>query len=105
MFGVVGRVEPLKPQIQLAGHRVPQPRAPAGLLAHLMVGPPVRYLGIFGLPVVPIPGTRSPARPAENAGRARITPTGDEVGRLEPIAARVAGPRYEDMTVTSAGRE
>jgi aryl-alcohol dehydrogenase-like predicted oxidoreductase len=60
---------------------------------------------VFGLPVVPIPGTRSPARLVENAGGALIHLTAEETARLEPLAAKVAGTRYADMTFASAGRE
>ncbi|MDG9717141.1 aldo/keto reductase [Streptomyces sp. DH24] len=58
-----------------------------------------------GLPVVPIPGTRKPARVAENTAAAGIELTEEELGLLEPIASKVAGNRYADMTFTSAGRE
>ncbi|GGV13953.1 aldo/keto reductase [Streptomyces griseoflavus] len=60
---------------------------------------------VHGLPVVPIPGTRRPARVEENTAATRITLTGEELALLDPIAARVAGTRYADMTFTSAGRE
>ncbi|WP_328388685.1 aldo/keto reductase [Nocardia sp. NBC_00416] len=60
---------------------------------------------VHGLPVVPIPGTRRPARLAENAAAATVTLTAAELDRLEPIAGQVAGPRYADMSFTSAGRE
>jgi len=59
----------------------------------------------FGLPVVPIPGTRSRSRVTENASGALITLTAAEEARLAPLAARVTGDRYADMTFTSAGRE
>ncbi|TCM50447.1 aldo/keto reductase [Kribbella sp. VKM Ac-2568] len=60
---------------------------------------------VFGLPVVPIPGTRSSARVVENARGALITLTDEELAQLEPIADSVAGNRYADMRFTSAGRE
>ncbi|MFJ9658411.1 aldo/keto reductase [Streptomyces griseoflavus] len=60
---------------------------------------------VHGFPVVPIPGTRRPARVEENTAATRITLTGEELALLDPIAARVAGTRYADMTFTSAGRE
>jgi aryl-alcohol dehydrogenase-like predicted oxidoreductase len=60
---------------------------------------------VFGLPVVPIPGTRTPTRVTENTAATRITLTQPETALLEPLAAQVAGPRYADMTFTSAGRE
>ncbi|MFJ8190616.1 aldo/keto reductase [Streptomyces sp. NPDC096094] len=61
--------------------------------------------GVHGLPVVPIPGTRKPARVEENAAATGLTLTRDELSLLEPIAEKVAGDRYADMTFTSAGRE
>jgi aryl-alcohol dehydrogenase-like predicted oxidoreductase len=60
---------------------------------------------IHGLSVVPIPGTRRPTRIEENTAATRIRLTGDELALLEPIAGKVAGGRYADMTFTSAGRE
>ncbi|MEV6592009.1 aldo/keto reductase [Streptomyces acidicola] len=60
---------------------------------------------VHGLPVVPIPGTRRPSRVEENAAATRIVLTDDELALLEPIAAKVAGERYPDMSFTSAGRE
>ncbi|MEU0223488.1 aldo/keto reductase [Streptomyces sp. NPDC006284] len=60
---------------------------------------------VHGLPVIPIPGTRRPARVEENTGATRIVLTEEELAVLEPIAGKVAGDRYADMTFTSAGRE
>jgi aryl-alcohol dehydrogenase-like predicted oxidoreductase len=60
---------------------------------------------VHGLPVVPIPGTRKPSRVEENTAATRITLTEDQLAQLDPIAAKVAGTRYADMTFTSAGRE
>lgn len=60
---------------------------------------------VHGLAVVPIPGTRRAARLRENAAATRITLTAAELALLEPIASRVAGDRYPDMTFTSASRE
>lgn len=60
---------------------------------------------VHGLPVVPIPGTRRPSRVEENTAATRITLTESELASLDPIADKVAGPRYADMTFTSAGRE
>ncbi|MGS2806949.1 aldo/keto reductase [Nocardia sp. MW-W600-9] len=58
-----------------------------------------------GLPVVPIPGTRKRVRLAENVAAATVRLTAEELATLEPIAGQVAGPRYADMSFTSAGRE
>ncbi|MFJ1758845.1 aldo/keto reductase [Amycolatopsis sp. NPDC088138] len=60
---------------------------------------------VFGLPVVPIPGTRSRTRVAENTAGAAIELTDAEVAALEPLAGQVAGDRYGDMSFASAGRE
>ncbi|MFG3099105.1 aldo/keto reductase [Streptomyces sp. NPDC048182] len=60
---------------------------------------------VHGLPVVPIPGTRKVSRVEENTGATRIVLTEDELAALEPIAGKVAGERYADMSFTSAGRE
>ncbi|MFI5984993.1 aldo/keto reductase [Streptomyces sp. NPDC051555] len=60
---------------------------------------------VHGLTVVPIPGTRKRGRLAENAAATRIALTEAELALLEPIASRVAGDRYPDMTSTSAARE
>ncbi|MDQ0777508.1 aryl-alcohol dehydrogenase-like predicted oxidoreductase [Streptomyces aurantiacus] len=59
----------------------------------------------WGLPVVPIPGTRRRTRVEENVAATRIELTETDLATLEPIAAKVAGTRYGDMTFTSAGRE
>ncbi|MCX5378509.1 aldo/keto reductase [Streptomyces sp. NBC_00091] len=60
---------------------------------------------VHGLTVIPIPGTRKPSRLAENTAATRITLTAAELALLEPLAARVAGPRYPDMAFTSDSRE
>ncbi|GAA3242812.1 aldo/keto reductase [Streptomyces lavendulae] len=60
---------------------------------------------VHGLTVVPIPGTRKPERVAENTAATRIALTAAELALLEPIAGRVAGDRYPDMTFSSAARE
>ncbi|MFF7729975.1 aldo/keto reductase [Streptomyces sp. NPDC008001] len=60
---------------------------------------------VHGLTVVPIPGTRRRSRLEENTAATRITLTADELAALEPIAEKVAGGRYADMSFTSAGRE
>ncbi|MFD3933501.1 aldo/keto reductase [Streptomyces sp. NPDC058614] len=60
---------------------------------------------VFGLPVVPIPGTTKAKRVTENTAATRIVLSDADLSLLEPIAAKVAGDRYADMTFTSAGRE
>ncbi|MFD4262418.1 aldo/keto reductase [Streptomyces sp. NPDC058534] len=57
------------------------------------------------LPVIPIPGTRKPTRVEENTAATRIVLTQDELSSLNPIAEKVSGNRYADMTFTSAARE
>ncbi|GAA4994872.1 aldo/keto reductase [Actinopolymorpha pittospori] len=46
-----------------------------------------------GIAVVPIPGTRSPARLRENANALDLTLTDDELSTLDPIAQQVKGDR------------
>jgi aryl-alcohol dehydrogenase-like predicted oxidoreductase len=58
-----------------------------------------------GLTVVPIPGTRKRSRVEENTAAVRVELSGGELELLEPVAGRVAGDRYADMTFSSAGRE
>ncbi|MCQ4082087.1 aldo/keto reductase [Streptomyces sp. RB6PN25] len=60
---------------------------------------------VHGLTVVPIPGTRKRSRVLENTAASRIRLSEEELALLEPIASQVVGPRYADMTFTSAGRE
>ncbi|WP_327367250.1 aldo/keto reductase [Streptomyces sp. NBC_01217] len=60
---------------------------------------------VHGLTVVPIPGTRKSSRLLENVGATRLTLTTEELALLEPIAGRVAGDRYPDMSSTSTARE
>ncbi|MFD7435371.1 aldo/keto reductase [Streptomyces sp. NPDC059861] len=60
---------------------------------------------VHDLPVVPIPGTRRPARVEENTAALRITLTPEQLALLDPVAAKVSGTRYADMTFASAGRE
>ncbi|MBY0688083.1 aldo/keto reductase [Microbacterium marinilacus] len=59
----------------------------------------------LGLPVVPIPGTRSPARVAENLAAVDVELSADHVARLDALAARVAGHRSFEPTWVSSGRE
>jgi aryl-alcohol dehydrogenase-like predicted oxidoreductase len=60
---------------------------------------------VHGLPVVPIPGTTKRTRVEENTAATRILLTEEELSLLDPIATKVTGDRYADMTFTSAGRE
>ncbi|MEU5386568.1 MULTISPECIES: aldo/keto reductase [Kitasatospora] len=55
--------------------------------------------------VVPIPGTRKRSRLEENLGGTRLVLTAEELAELEPIAGRVAGRRYADMSSTADARE
>lgn len=47
----------------------------------------------LGLPVVPIPGTRSPQRVSENAASVELNLDGEQLGRLDALADRVQGSR------------
>ncbi|GGT18497.1 aldo/keto reductase [Streptomyces kurssanovii] len=58
-----------------------------------------------GLTVVPIPGTRKATRLRENLVATRLVLTEAELTELEPVAGRVAGDRYPDMSSTSTVRE
>jgi aryl-alcohol dehydrogenase-like predicted oxidoreductase len=60
---------------------------------------------VHGLTVVPIPGTRRPERLRENVAAAGLALSDDELAVLEPLAAKVAGARYADMSSTAAARE
>ncbi|WP_409472371.1 aldo/keto reductase [Streptomyces sp. HC307] len=60
---------------------------------------------VHNLPVIPIPGTRKPTRVEENTTATRIVLGEEDMALLDPIAERVSGNRYADMTFTSAGRE
>ncbi|MGW7536132.1 aldo/keto reductase [Amycolatopsis sp. NPDC054798] len=64
-----------------------------------------RQAFVHDLAVVPIPGTRTPARLAENLAALEITLTAGELARLDPISGQVAGDRYPDMTETANSRE
>ncbi|QNE77646.1 aldo/keto reductase [Streptomyces finlayi] len=64
-----------------------------------------RRAEVHGLTVVPIPGTRKRSRLLENVAATRLRLTPQELALLEPIAGRVAGDRYPDMSSTSAARE
>ncbi|MFE4977045.1 aldo/keto reductase [Kitasatospora sp. NPDC056651] len=60
---------------------------------------------VHGLAVVPIPGTRKRGRLAENTAAATLRLTAQELALLEPVADRVAGNRYADMSSTATARE
>ncbi|WP_432249613.1 aldo/keto reductase [Streptomyces sanyensis] len=60
---------------------------------------------VHGLAVVPIPGTRKPSRLRENVAATGLRLDAEELAALEPIADRVSGDRYPDMSTTSAARE
>ncbi|MET9729598.1 aldo/keto reductase [Streptomyces sp. NPDC006458] len=64
-----------------------------------------RQAEVFGLPVIPIPGTRRPARVEENVAAVRVALDEEDLKLLDGIAAQVAGERYANMAFTSAGRE
>ncbi|MFC4591995.1 aldo/keto reductase [Sphaerisporangium corydalis] len=60
---------------------------------------------VHNLTVIPIPGTRSPTRLRQNLAAATLTLSDNDLTALEPLAAKVSGPRYPDMTTTSTARE
>ncbi|WP_326697315.1 aldo/keto reductase [Streptomyces sp. NBC_01754] len=60
---------------------------------------------VYGVAVVPIPGTRKRSRLLENVAATRLTLSAQELEQLEPIAGQVAGDRYPDMSSTSTVRE
>ncbi|GAA2521348.1 aldo/keto reductase [Streptomyces longisporus] len=60
---------------------------------------------VHDLAVAQIPGTTKVRRVEENAAATAIVLTDDELAALEPIASKVAGTRYPDMSFASAGRE
>ncbi|MET8407303.1 aldo/keto reductase [Streptomyces sp. NPDC005195] len=64
-----------------------------------------RQAASYGVAAVPIPGTRRRGRVEENAAATRIVLLDEEMALLEPIASKVAGERYADMSFSSAGRE
>jgi aryl-alcohol dehydrogenase-like predicted oxidoreductase len=55
---------------------------------------------VYGLAVVPIPGTRKPGRLDENAGGALLRLSDENLSTLEPLAAAVKGSR--DMVMPGA---
>ncbi len=64
-----------------------------------------RQAVVHDVAVVPIPGTRKPARLLENLDAIEVTLTADELAQLEPIAEQVSGDRYPDMKQTAGARE
>ncbi|MEU5050235.1 aldo/keto reductase [Streptomyces sp. NPDC021096] len=58
----------------------------------------------FGLPVVPIPGTRQRRYLADNLASAGAVLTEDHIRRLDAVAETVAGARSRDPHWISAGR-
>lgn len=61
----------------------------------------------YGLPVVPIPGSRRAERMVENLGAVNVELTADQVARLDTVADLVRGDRniVDDPTWISSGRE
>nr|WP_237715240.1 MULTISPECIES: aldo/keto reductase [unclassified Arthrobacter] len=59
----------------------------------------------FGLPVVPIPGTRKPERVEENAGATAMVLSAAHLDVLDGAAALVVGDRSADRSWVSQGRE
>jgi aryl-alcohol dehydrogenase-like predicted oxidoreductase len=66
----------------------------------------LRYRGeVYGLAVVPIPGTRRAARVEENLGSLSVTLTPQQLESLDAAAAAVTGHRFGNLGWVSAGRE
>lgn len=59
----------------------------------------------FGLPVVPIPGTRSPQRIDENLASLLVRLDAEQIAALDGIAATVSGSRSQEPSWVSFGRE
>ncbi len=59
----------------------------------------------FGLPVVPIPGTRKPSRIDENVGALSVQLDETHIDDLDAVAAGVTGSRSPNARWTSADRE
>ena len=59
----------------------------------------------YGLPVVPIPGTRRPERIDENAGATRVILSEAHLDTLDGAATLVVGERSADPNWVSQGRE
>lgn len=59
----------------------------------------------LGLPVVPIPGTRSARRVDENLAAVEIALAPEHVARLDALATRISGHRSFDPAWVSSGRE
>lgn len=57
----------------------------------------------WGIPVVPIPGTKRVRWLEENVGALDVVLGDDDLTRLDGIVATISGDRYADMTFTSAG--
>lgn len=60
---------------------------------------------VHGVSVIPIPGTRSRERVAENVAAASLVLESDDLSTLEKLASRVAGDRYPDLSFTYLPRE
>lgn len=60
---------------------------------------------VWGMPVVPIPGTRHRDRLAENLAGLDLTLTESELAELEPLAEKVVGRRYPVGMASSMDRE
>ncbi|MET8044694.1 aldo/keto reductase [Micromonospora sp. NPDC005215] len=58
-----------------------------------------------GVPVAPIPGTRSPQRLAENAAATELTLSEEELALLAPIASQVLGEGRPAIPAAVAGRK
>ncbi|KWW98429.1 Aldo/keto reductase [Carbonactinospora thermoautotrophica] len=60
---------------------------------------------VWGLPVVPIPGTKRRKWLEQNIAAVDLVLTDEELARLDALGDRVAGDRYPDMSHTFNARE
>jgi aryl-alcohol dehydrogenase-like predicted oxidoreductase len=60
---------------------------------------------VLGVASTPIPGTRRASRIEENLGSLSVTLSPEQLDALDTAGAAVSGPRYQDQTWISAGRE
>ncbi|HEX4339976.1 MAG TPA: aldo/keto reductase [Polyangiaceae bacterium] len=58
---------------------------------------------VFGIDVVPIPGTRRVRYLEQNVAATSLELTPSELSRLDALASRVSGVRHAQMALTSAG--
>lgn len=95
--GVVAAVKTVAAELTVSG----QPATPAQVALAWLLGQGRK----FGLPVVPIPGTRKADRIDENLGALALVLTPTQLEALDAAADAVVGSRSADPTWVSEGRE